>query len=62
MAKTEIIEMGRGVYARLHEGLTNAGFIVGDESVLVIDSLRVPSFAKDLIRDIKTVTDKAFKD
>ena len=58
MAKKEIIEMGRGVYARLHEGLTNAGFIVGDESVLVIDSLRVPSFAKDLIRDIKKVTDK----
>ena len=58
MVNKEIIEMGEGVYARLHEGLTNSGFILGDESVLVIDSLRVPSFAKELIRDIKTVTDK----
>ena len=42
---TELIELETGVYARLHDGLTNAGFIVGDRGVLVIDSLRVPSFA-----------------
>ena len=28
---TEIIELETGVYARLHEGLTNAGIIVGDD-------------------------------
>ena len=55
---TEIIELETGVYARLHEGLTNAGIIIGDDSVLVIDSLRVPSFARDLIQDVKKITQK----
>ena len=55
---TELIELETGVHARLHPGFTNAGFIVGDQGVLVIDSLRVPSFARDLIHDIRHVTDK----
>ena len=58
---TEIIELETGVFARLHEGLTNAGIIVGDDSVLIIDSLRVPSFARDLIKDVKDITDKPIK-
>ena len=33
---TEIIEVASGIYARLHENLTNAGIIVGDEGVLII--------------------------
>lgn len=57
-ARTEIVEVARGVYARLHEGLTNAGIIVGDDSVLVIDSLRVPSFARELRADVRRITDK----
>ena len=60
-AGTEIIELETGVYARLHAGFTNAGFIVGDSGVLVIDSLRVPSFARDLIRDVRHVTGKPIK-
>ena len=55
---TEIIELETGVFARLHEGLTNARIIVGDDSVLIIDSLRVPSFARDLIKDVKDIADK----
>ena len=55
---TEIIELQTGVYARLHDGLTNAGIIVGDAGVLVIDSLRVPSFARDLIQDVRHITQK----
>ncbi len=58
---TEIVELETGVFARLHEGLTNAGIIVGDDSVLVIDSLRVPSFARDLIKDVKDITNKPIK-
>ena len=54
----KIVELTTGVYARLHEGLTNAGIIVGDDGVLVIDSLRVPSFARDLIADVKHLSDK----
>lgn len=55
---TELVELASGVFARLHEGLTNAGIIVGDEGVLVIDSLRVPSFARDLISDVRRLTSK----
>jgi len=58
---TEIVELETGVFARLHEGLTNAGIIIGDDSVLIIDSLRVPSFARDLIKDVKDITDKPIK-
>ncbi|TAJ19815.1 MAG: MBL fold metallo-hydrolase [Dehalococcoidia bacterium] len=57
-ARTEIVELAAGVYARLHDGLTNAGIIVGDDSVLVIDSLRVPSFARELRADVRRLTDK----
>ena len=55
---TEIVELETGVYARLHEGLTNAGIIIGDNGVLVIDSLRVPSFARDLIQNVRHITSK----
>jgi glyoxylase-like metal-dependent hydrolase (beta-lactamase superfamily II) len=58
---TEIVELASGVYARLHEGLTNAGVIVGDDGVLVIDSLRVPSFARDLIDDVRHLSDKPIR-
>ena len=60
-AGTEIIELATGVYARLHEGLTNAGVIVGDDGVLIIDSLRVPSFARDLIQDVRHLSDKPIR-
>jgi cyclase len=56
-----MVEVADGVFARLHEGLTNAGIIVGDEGVLVIDSLRVPSFARDLIEDVKRLTPKPIR-
>lgn len=58
---TEIVELADGVFARLHAGLTNAGVIVGEEGVLVIDSLRVPSFARDLIADVKRLTPKPIR-
>ena len=52
-AGVELVEVSDGVFARLHEGLTNAGIIVGDEGVMIIDSLRVPSFARALIEDVR---------
>ena len=58
---TEIVELADGMYARLHENLTNAGIIIGDEGVMIIDSLRMPSFARDLKDDVKLITDKPIK-
>ena len=57
-SEVKIVELSNGVFARLHNNLTNAGIIVGDDSVIVIDSLRVPSFARDLIKDVKHITNK----
>lgn len=57
-ARTEIVELADGVFARLHDGLTNAGIIIGDDGVLVIDSLRVPSFARELRADVRRLTDQ----
>lgn len=59
--RTEIVELANGVFARLHEGLTNAGILVGDDGVLVIDSLRVPSYARDLIADVRRLTDRPIR-
>lgn len=57
--KTGVIELARGVYARIFpEGRTNSGFIVGDDAVLLIDSNRVPSVTREILQDIKRVTDK----
>ena len=53
---TEIVELADGMYARLHENLTNAGIIIGDEGVMIIDSLRMPSFARDLKDDVKLLS------
>ena len=57
-AEVKIVELSNGVFARLHNNLTNAGIIVGDDSVIIVDSLRVPSFARDLIKDVKHITNK----
>ena len=34
----ETVELDTGVYACLHQDLTNAGFVIGDKGVLIIDS------------------------
>ena len=57
----EIIEIDNGVYARIVEGLTNSGIIVGSSEIMVIDSLRVPSHARQLIDDVKRISDKPIK-
>ena len=57
----QIIELASNIYARLHDNMTNSGIIVGDNEVLVIDSLSMPSYAKDLISDVKYITDKPIK-
>jgi len=41
--------------------ISNAGFIVTDDGVVVFDSLGTPSLAYKLVQKIKTVTDQAIK-
>ena len=58
---TTIVELADGVFARLHEGLTNAGIIVGDDGVMVIDTQATPAMAQDVIARVREVTDKPIK-
>ena len=55
--KTGVTELASQAYAFVQEGgQTNAGFIVGEEGVLVIDSLMTPTLAKSLLSAIRSVT------
>ena len=48
-------------YAYTAEGDPNSGVVIGDDSVLVIDTTATPVMAQDLIRRIREVTDKPIR-
>ena len=48
-------------YAYTAEGDPNTGIVVGDDAVIVIDAQATPVMAQDVIRHIRTVTDKPVK-
>ena len=60
---TELRKLAPNVYAyqqaggpgSLNQGVSNAGLIVGEDSLLVIDSLGAPLHAKNFIREIRQV-------
>ena len=55
------VELAPGAYAYTAEGDPNAGAIIGDDSVLIIEALATPLMAEDLIRRVREVTDKPIK-
>jgi glyoxylase-like metal-dependent hydrolase (beta-lactamase superfamily II) len=59
--KISFIELGPGAYAYTAEGDPNTGIIVGDDSVMVVDTQATPVMALDVIRRIREVTDKPVK-
>jgi glyoxylase-like metal-dependent hydrolase (beta-lactamase superfamily II) len=54
-------ELGPGLYAYTAEGDPNSGIIVGDDSVMVVDTQATPVMAEDVIARIRQVTDKPIK-
>lgn len=60
-------ELAQGVYAvvgdtgRGVEGRPNAGFVVTEEGVVVIDALSSPRQGEQLLRTIRTITDRPVK-
>jgi cyclase len=54
--------IGPGVYAAIdgpaHRSGSNAGFVIGDDGVLVIDSFFDPDAAKALLGEIRRLTPK----
>jgi glyoxylase-like metal-dependent hydrolase (beta-lactamase superfamily II) len=59
--KISLDELGPGLYGYTAEGDPNSGIIVGDESVMVIDTQATPIMAAELIARVRTVTDKPVK-
>lgn len=56
--KETFAELADGVYCLTAEGDPNSGVIVGDDGVMVIDARATPTMARDLVRHIRSVTDK----
>jgi glyoxylase-like metal-dependent hydrolase (beta-lactamase superfamily II) len=54
-------QLCENAYAYTTEGDPNSGVVVGDESVLVVDTTATPAMAQDLIAKIRGVTDKPIK-
>jgi glyoxylase-like metal-dependent hydrolase (beta-lactamase superfamily II) len=54
-------KLSDNAYAYTAEGDPNSGVIIGDESVMVIDTTATPVMAQDLIARIRTVTDKPIR-
>jgi cyclase len=67
--ETELRELAPNVYAYVQAGgpgrdnvsVSDAGIIVGDEGVMVIDALAAPMHAKAFVQAIRKVTDKPFR-
>ncbi len=54
-------ELGPGLYGYTAEGDPNSGVVIGDDSVLVVDTQATPEMAQDVINRIRKITDKPIK-
>jgi cyclase len=67
--ETELKELAPGVYSYVQAGgpgrnnvsVSDAGIIIGDEGIMVIDSLAAPMHAARFVDAIRKVTDKPFR-
>ncbi len=59
--KVSFTKLSDNAYAYTAEGDPNTGIIIGDDCVMVIDTQATPVMAQDVIRHIRTVTDKPIR-
>jgi glyoxylase-like metal-dependent hydrolase (beta-lactamase superfamily II) len=59
--KITFSKLADNAYAYTAEGDPNTGIVIGDDSVMVIDTQATPIMAQDVIRRIREVTDKPIK-
>ena len=59
--KVSFDKLSEHAYAYTAEGDPNTGIIIGDDSVMVLDTQATPIMAQDVIRRIREVTDKPIK-
>jgi len=56
--KITFSEVGEGLYAFTAEGDPNAGVIIGDDSVMIVEAQATPRLARKVIECVRSVTDK----
>ena len=56
--KVSFTELANGLYAYTAEGDPNTGIVIGDDSVMVLDTQATPVMARKVIEKIRAVTDK----
>lgn len=58
-------QIGSGVYAAIdgpdHKSGSNAGFVIGDDGVLVVDAFFTPDAARSLVAEIRRLTPKPIR-
>ena len=59
--KVTFSQLSEHAWAYTAEGDPNTGVVIGDDAVLVIDTQATPAMAQDVIRHIRTVTDKPIR-
>ncbi len=59
--KKELIKLSDSVYAAVGYDGSNASMIIGDDGVIIVDSLRSLGAAEELARDFRKITDKPVK-
>jgi len=59
--KISFTRLSENAYAYTAEGDPNSGVVIGDESVVVIDTTATPVMARELIGRIREVTDKPIR-
>ncbi len=59
--KETFTRLAEGAYSLTAEGDPNSGVIIGDDGVMVIDARATPRMARDLVRQVRKVTDKPIK-
>ncbi|MFF7058129.1 MBL fold metallo-hydrolase [Achromobacter spanius] len=59
--KVTFTQLSENAYAYTAEGDPNSGVIIGDDSVLIVDTTATPAMAQDLITRIRSITDKPIK-
>ncbi|WP_382323069.1 MBL fold metallo-hydrolase [Hydrogenophaga sp. UC242_50] len=59
--KTTFEQLSKHCWAYTAEGDPNSGVIIGEKFIMVSDATATPAMAQDLIRQIRTVSDKPIK-
>src|SRR5208282_2633926 len=59
--RESFVKLAENAWCLTAEGDPNSGVIIGDDGVMVIDARATPVMAKELVAEIRKITDKPIK-